>query len=506
MTDNVRVRFAPSPTGPLHIGGVRTALYNYLFAKKYNGTFILRIEDTDQNRFVEGAEKYIIESLEWCGIKIDESAKAGGNFGPYIQSERKDIYKKYINELIESGDAYYAFDTSEELDALRKQYEADKKVFVYNVETRKQLNNSLTLSKDEVDAKLANEQFVVRFKIPENEQLIMNDIIRGEINIDTNTLDDKILFKSDGMPTYHLANIVDDHLMEISHVIRGEEWLPSMPLHVLLYKAFGWGNNMPEFAHLPLLLKPTGNGKLSKRDGDKLGFPVFPLFWKAPNGDTASGYREDGYFPEAFVNFLSLLGWNSGTEQEIFSMEELIQEFSLEKVNKSGARFDHDKAKWFNNQYMQTKSDEELASLFNEELKSKEISSDINYITKIVSLVKERAGFVSELWSQSSFFFEQPTEYDKKIIKKRWKEGVGEKLKEIVSLIENLSVFNRDNAHDTVIKHIEENELNMGQIMNSIRVSLVGSASGPDLFTIIELLGKAETIERINIAIEKVNK
>ena len=506
MTDNVRVRFAPSPTGPLHIGGVRTALYNYLFAKKYNGTFILRIEDTDQNRFVEGAEKYIIESLEWCGIKIDESAKAGGNFGPYIQSERKDIYKKYINELIESGDAYYAFDTSEELDTLRKQYEADKKVFVYNVETRKQLNNSLTLSKDEVDAKLANEQFVVRFKIPENEQLIMNDIIRGEIKIDTNTLDDKILFKSDGMPTYHLANIVDDHLMEISHVIRGEEWLPSMPLHVLLYKAFGWGNNMPEFAHLPLLLKPTGNGKLSKRDGDKLGFPVFPLFWKAPNGDTASGYREDGYFPEAFVNFLSLLGWNSGTEQEIFSMEELIQEFSLEKVNKSGARFDHDKAKWFNNQYMQTKSDEELASLFNEDLKTKGINSDIDYITKIVSLVKERAGFVSELWSQSSFFFEQPTEYDKKIIKKRWKEGVGEKLKEIVSLIENLSVFNRDNAHDTVIKHIEENELNMGQIMNSIRVSLVGSASGPDLFTIIELLGKAETIERINIAIEKVNK
>ena len=506
MKKNVRVRFAPSPTGPLHIGGVRTALYNYLFAKKHGGKFILRIEDTDRNRFVEGAKEYIEESLEWCGIKIDESTNAGGNFGPYIQSERKDIYKKYINELIESGNAYYAFDTSDELDTLRKQYELEKKVFVYNSETRKRLKNSLTLSKEEVNTKLTNENFVVRFKIPENEQLIMNDVIRGEILINTNTLDDKILFKSDGMPTYHLANIIDDHLMEISHVIRGEEWLPSMPLHVLLYKAFGWGNNMPEFAHLPLLLKPTGNGKLSKRDGDKLGFPVFPLFWNAPNGDTASGYKENGYFPDAFINFLSLLGWNSGTEQEIFSMEELIQAFSLEKVNKSGARFDHDKAKWFNNQYLQKKSDLELANLFSEELKEKGISSNIGYITEIVSLIKERAGFVNELWSQSFFFFEKPTEYDKKIIKKRWKEGIGEKLKNIVLIIDNLSNFSRDNIHDSVIKYIEDNELNMGQIMNSMRVSLVGSASGPDLFRIIELLGKQETIDRINIAIEKVNK
>ena len=503
----IRVRFAPSPTGPLHIGGVRTALYNYFFAKKNNGKFILRIEDTDQTRFVKGAEQYIIESLEWCGIKIDESEKVGGDFGPYKQSLRKDIYKKYAFELVDNDFAYLAFDTNDELNNLRQEYEKQKKVFVYNHEIRNELNNSLKIGKTEALKKIdAGEKYVIRFKIPENQELILHDIIRGEIKINTSTLDDKILFKSDGMPTYHLANIVDDYLMKISHVIRGEEWLPSLPLHVLLYKAFGWENNMPEFAHLPLLLKPTGNGKLSKRDGDKMGFPVFPLFWKSPTGDTATGYREEGYFSDAFINMLALLGWNPGTEQEIFSMQELIDLFDLSRVSKSGAKFDPEKAKWFNHQYLQKKSDKEIAELFNPELKNKNINVDLLYTEKVISLVKERVSFVKEIWEQASFFYVAPEEYDKKVIKKRWKEGMSEKLNQIINILNNLDDFSRDKIHDEIVKFIETNEFNMGQIMNSLRLSLVGAAKGPDLFIIIEMLGKQETINRIKTAIEVIKK
>ncbi len=503
----VRVRFAPSPTGPLHIGGVRTALYNYLFAKKNNGKFILRIEDTDQTRFVEGAEKYIVESLEWCGIKIDESEIKGGDFGPYKQSLRKDIYKKYAFELIDNDFAYFAFDTTNELNELRISYEQKKQVFTYNSATRKELNNSLKIGKDKALKKInAGENFVIRFKFPENQELILNDLIRGEIKINTSTLDDKILFKSDGMPTYHLANVIDDYLMKISHVIRGEEWLPSLPLHVLLYKALGWETNMPEFAHLPLLLKPTGNGKLSKRDGDKMGFPVFPLFWKSPKGDTATGYREEGYFSDAFVNMLALLGWNPGTEQEIFTMQELIDLFEISRVNKSGAKFDPEKAKWFNHQYLQKKSDKEIAELFNNELIQKNITADINYTEKVISLIKERVSFIKEIWGQASFFYQKPQEYDKKVVKKRWKEGMSDKLNQIITILNDINDFNRNKIHDEVVKFIETNEFNMGQIMNSIRLSLVGGAKGPDLFTIIEMLGKQETIERIKTAIEIIKK
>ena len=503
----VRVRFAPSPTGPLHIGGVRTALYNYLFAKKNNGKFILRIEDTDQTRFVEGAEKYIIESLEWCGIKIDESENQGGDFGPYKQSLRKDIYKKYAFDLVDNDFAYFAFDTPDELNNLRTTYEQQKKVFVYNSQVRNDLNNSIKLGKQKSLEKInSGENFVIRFKIPDNQELILQDLIRGEIKINTSTLDDKILFKSDGMPTYHLANIVDDYLMKISHVIRGEEWLPSLPLHVLLYKALGWESEMPQFAHLPLLLKPTGNGKLSKRDGDKMGFPVFPLFWKSPTGDTATGYREEGYFADAFINMLALLGWNPGTEQEIFTMHELINLFDISRVNKSGAKFDPEKAKWFNHQYLQKKSNKEIAELFNKKLIEKNISADLDYTEKVVSLVKERVSFIKEIWEQASFFYIKPVEYDNKVVKKRWKEGMSEKLNKIIDILNNINDFSRDKIHDEIVKFIETNEFNMGQIMNSIRLSLVGGAKGPDLFTIIEMLGKQETVNRIKTAIDIIKK
>jgi len=495
MSKKVRVRFAPSPTGPLHMGGVRTALYNYLFAKKHGGDFLLRIEDTDQKRFVEGAEEYIIESLKWCGISPDEGQGVGGDFGPYKQSERKELYANYSEYLIKNDSAYYAFDTAEELDALRNDYEAEKKVFTYNAEVRGNLNNSLALTQEEVMNKIeAGEPYVVRFKMPEDELLELTDIIRGDMKVNTSALDDKILFKSDGMPTYHLANIIDDHLMEISHVIRGEEWLPSMALHVMLYKAFGW--DIPEFAHLPLLLKPTGKGKLSKRDGDKMGFPVFPLEWKTEES-TSMGYREEGYFPEAFINMLAFLGWNPGTEKELYTLEELVNDFSLERVSKSGARFDHDKAKWFNQQWMQLKSDEEIAEIFQVELQSKGIVEEGQYVKDVVALVKERATFVKDLWEQSSFFFEAPKEYDAKVIKKRWKGEMNAHIADIKVVLENVESLNRDSAHDAVTALIQEKELNMGQIMNSLRLCVVGAGKGPDLFQIIDMIGKEETLSRL---------
>jgi len=499
---NPRVRFAPSPTGPLHIGGVRTALYNYLFAKQSGGTFILRIEDTDQTRFVEGAEEYIIEAFQWLGIKFDEGVHIGGKYGPYKQSERKEIYKQYADQLIQSGWAYYAFDTPEELDIQRKMYESQKQTFQYDVQTRGKLANSLTMSEDAVKKMLTNgTPYVVRFKFPENEEILIHDLIRGEVKINSSTLDDKVLFKSDGMPTYHLANIVDDHLMEISHVIRGEEWLPSAPLHVMLYKAFGW--TAPQFAHLPLLLKPDGNGKLSKRDGDRLGFPVFPLQWTDPkNNEVSSGYRESGYLPEAVINMLVLLGWNPGTEQEMMTMDELVALFSLDKISKSGAKFNLEKAKWFNHQYIQLKSNDELARIFSCELIERNISVSYSKVLKVVEIVKERVHFTNEFWSQSDYFFQAPTEYDPQVIKKRWKEDTPTHLKAIANIIKSIEPFDKMVAHDLVMSYIQTNELNTGQIMNSFRLTLVGAAKGPDLFEIIDFLGVEEVLARIFKAIE----
>ena len=452
MKSNVRVRFAPSPTGPLHIGGVRTALYNYLFAKKHKGTFVLRIEDTDQTRYVANAEKYIIDSLEWCNISFDEGPNKNERFGPYRQSERKELYKKYADTLIHSGWAYYAFDTSEELEAHRKGHEKEGKTFIYNWHNRKKgrLVNSLVLSEGEVKRKInAGENYVIRFKTPQDNILQMEDEIRGNITIDTNTLDDKILFKSDGMPTYHLANIVDDHLMEISHVIRGEEWLPSMPLHVLLYRAFGWDS--PKFAHLPLILKPIGKGKLSKRDGDKLGFPVFPLaYTNEITKEVSSGYKEDGYFAESFINMLAFLGWNPGTEQEIFSLEELITSFDLKRVSKSGAKFNPDKTNWFQQQYMQTKNNTALTEVYQTILKEKGIYRDVVFIKKIISSIKERAIFISDFWGLSSFFFEAPQKYDEKASKKNWKIGTTELMNELIEVISNIQFFSSENTEKII--------------------------------------------------------
>ena len=495
MTKNVRVRFAPSPTGPLHIGGVRTALFNYLFAKKHNGAFILRIEDTDQKRFVEGAEDYIIDALNWCNMTIDEGPKNPGKFGPYKQSERKNLYKQYADELIASGDAYYAFDTAEDLDAHRKDHEANGKTFIYNWHNREKLTNSLSLTEAEVTAKLdSGDDFVIRFKSPQDETLHLKDIIRGDIKIDTNVLDDKVLFKSDGMPTYHLANIVDDHLMEISHVIRGEEWLPSLALHFQLYTAFGW--EKPKFAHLPLILKPTGKGKLSKRDGDKLGFPVFPLEYTSPQGDVSRGYKEDGYFSEAVTNFLAFLGWNPGTEQELFSLEELIAAFDLNKVNKAGARFDPDKTKWFNHQYMQEQSNYELAETF--KAQQSELSAiDVNYIELVVHLIKERATFVNDFWDLSHFFFTAPTEFDTKAFKKAIKDDTKSLLEELLPVVEGISDFDKETVQNTVKSWITSKEIGFGKIMMPFRVALVGALSGPDVFDISYMIGKQETIKRL---------
>jgi glutamyl-tRNA synthetase len=489
------------------MGGVRTALFNYLFAKKHGGDFLLRIEDTDQTRFVPGAEEYIMESLDWCGIKVDEGIREGGKYGPYRQSERREIYKKFADELIASGNAYYAFDTPEALDELRKKAEENKETFTYNAATRNGLDNSLRLSQTGVEEKIASgENYVIRFKMPVNYEVVMTDIIRGEVRVNTDTLDDKVLFKSDGLPTYHLANIVDDHLMEISHVIRGEEWLPSLPLHVLLYKAFGWEDTMPEFAHLPLLLKPTGNGKLSKRDGDKMGFPVFPLFWKSAEGETASGYREEGYFADAFVNLLALLGWNPGTEQEIFSMEELIHLFSLDRVTKSGSKFDPKKAEWFNHQYMMHKSDAELAKLFQPVLKEKGIDSDIVKLIRIIALIKERANFVKDFWEQSFFFFQAPDNYDEQVVKKRWKNEVPGQIAVIKEVIAGVVDFSAANAKAAVSAHIESNGWGFGAIMNALRLCVVGAGMGPDLFEIIELIGQKETVMRIEKALVVLNQ
>ncbi|MBE7629305.1 glutamate--tRNA ligase [Tenacibaculum piscium] len=505
MTDNVRVRFAPSPTGPLHIGGVRTALFNYLFAKKYNGTFVLRIEDTDQTRYVKNAEQYIVDALKWCNIPFDEGPGNNEKFGPYRQSERKELYQEYADILLEKGWAYYAFDTAEELDAHRKNHEENGKTFTYNWHNREKLNSSLALSAQEVEAKLAaGDKYVVRFKTPQDETLILEDEIRGKIKIDTNVLDDKVLFKSDGMPTYHLANIVDDHLMEISHVIRGEEWLPSMALHILLYRAFDW--KAPKFAHLPLILKPVGKGKLSKRDGDKLGFPVFPLeYTNEQTGDVSRGYKEDGYFNDAFINMLALLGWNPGTEQEIFSLEELVEAFDLSRVSKSGAKFSPDKTNWFNQQYLQTKSDEELTALYLPILEEKGITADENFTQKIVSLIKERATFVADFWELSNFFFENPSEYDEKAAKKQWKETTGELMQELITVISNIEEFNIENAQTEIKGWITSKEIGFGKVMQPLRLSLVGKLAGPDLFDIMTMIGKENTIARIKNAIEKLS-
>ena len=506
MESNVRVRFAPSPTGPLHIGGVRTALFNYLFAKKYNGTFVLRIEDTDQTRYVANAEKYIIDALEWCNIPIDEGPGKNEKFGPYRQSERKDLYKKYADNLIETGWAYYCFDTTEELEAHRKEHEASGKTFIYNWHNREQgsLVNSLVLTDNEVQSRInSGENYVIRFKTPQDELLRMEDEIRGNIKIDTNTLDDKILFKGDGMPTYHLANIVDDHLMEISHVIRGEEWLPSMPLHILLYRAFGW--NTPKFAHLPLILKPVGKGKLSKRDGDKLGFPVFPLeYTNEVSGDISRGYKEDGYFPESFINMLAFLGWNPGTEQEIFSLKELVDNFDLKRVSKSGAKFSPEKARWFNQQYMQAKSDIELTDLYLPILEQKGITKDKDFVLNVVSSIKERAVFVGDFWDLSSFFFETPTSYDAKASKKNWKEGTSELMTELIKIISSIEDFSSENTEKQIKEWITAKEIGFGKVMQPLRLSLVGKLAGPHLFDIIAMIGKEEAIKRLENAIEKL--
>ena len=506
MESNVRVRFAPSPTGPLHIGGVRTALYNYLFAKKHKGTFVLRIEDTDQARYIKNAEKYIIDALEWCNIPFDEGPGKNEKFGPYRQSERKTLYKEHADILIKTGWAYYAFDTSEELDAHRKSHEESGKKFIYNWHNREKgrLVNSLVMDARVVREKIsAGENYVIRFKTPQDEILRMEDEIRGIISIDTNALDDKILFKGDGMPTYHLANIVDDHLMKISHVIRGEEWLPSMPLHVLLYRAFGW--NPPKFAHLPLLLKPVGKGKLSKRDGDKLGFPVFPLaYTNETSGDICRGYKEDGYFSDGFINMLAFLGWNPGTEKEIFSLEELIQEFDLKRVSKSGAKFSPDKASWFNQQYMQTTDNSVLAGAYLTILKEKGITKDNAFVLNVVESIKERAIFVNDFWSLSNFFFQAPKEFDPKAAKKNWKEDTSELMYQLITVLSSIEDFSSENTEKKVKEWITEKEISFGKVMQPLRLSLVGKLAGPHLFDIIKMIGKQETIQRIAYAIEEL--
>ena len=503
MKREVRVRFAPSPTGPLHIGGVRTALYNYLFARRHGGKMILRIEDTDSQRFVPGAEEYIIESLKWCGIEIDEGVGYGGPHAPYRQSERKEIYLQYAKQLIDAGWAYYAFDTPEELDKLRAEAEAAGKTFAYNFEVREQLATSLRLSKEEVEERIARgDQWVVRFKMPENEVVKMDDLIRGHVEINTSTLDDKVLYKSaDALPTYHLANIVDDHLMEISHVIRGEEWLPSLPLHYLLYRAFGWTETQPEFAHLPLLLKPTGSGKLSKRDGDKMGFPVFPLFWTSPTGETARGYREDGYLAGAFINMLSLLGWNPGTEQEIFTMQELINSFSLDRVSKAGARFQPDKAKWFNAQYMHNHTAAEFAPLMQPNLKANGIEVSDERAGKAAEIMKERMTLTTDMWDLTSFFFVAPVEYEEKLAKKQWKGSNPQMLAELRGVLEAIDDFSKENTEAVVRAWIEQKELGLGQVMNTLRLALVGAGKGPGMFDVTEFLGKEETLKRIDAII-----
>ena len=497
----VRVRFAPSPTGPLHIGGVRTALYNYLFARQHGGDLVFRIEDTDSNRFVPGAEEYIIESFRWLGIKFDEGVSFGGEHGPYRQSERRSIYKKYVEQLLQEGKAYIAFDTPEQLEAKR----AEIQNFQYDSHTRLQMCNSLTLSKEEVESRIADgQQYVVRFMVQPGIDVHVNDMIRGDVVIKSDILDDKVLYKSaDELPTYHLANIVDDHLMEITHVIRGEEWLPSAPLHVLLYRAFGWEDTMPTFAHLPLLLKPEGKGKLSKRDGDRLGFPVFPLEWHDPkSGDVSSGYRESGYFPEAVVNFLALLGWNPGTEQELFSLDELVQLFDIHKCSKAGARFDYQKGIWFNHEYILRKSNEEVADLFAPIVANNGIDETMERITQVVAMMKDRVNFVKELWPLCSFFFIAPLEYDAKTVKKRWKDDSAQVMGELAVVLEGIDDFSVEGQEGVVMQWIEEKGYKLGDVMNAFRLALVGIGKGPGMFDISAFLGKEETLRRLRRAIE----
>jgi glutamyl-tRNA synthetase len=502
MSRKVRVRFAPSPTGPLHIGGVRTALFNYLFAKKHNGDFILRIEDTDQGRYVPDAESYIMESLAWCGLHYVEGPDKGGPFAPYRQSERN-IYRGYADVLLESGHAYYAFDSADDLNSLRKEHESVGKLFQYDATTRAGLNNSLSRSAAEVEALMDSKiPYVIRFKMPENEEVKANDLIRGEVVFHTSLLDDKVLFKADGLPTYHLANVVDDYLMKITHVIRGEEWLPSLPLHVLLYKAFGWESDMPEFAHLPLILKPSGQGKLSKRDGDKLGFPVFPLQWTDPEtGEISSGYRESGYFPEAVVNLLAFLGWNPGTERELFSLDELVEAFSLERVGRSGSRFDPEKARWYNQQYLKIHTDEELSLLAMPDLEKKGIKPDLNYLSRVISLVRERMVFPRDLWDQASYFFQAPVSYDALQQKKVWKNDTPALMTETRDLLLQAVEFRSAFLESLVKQFVEEKEIGFGRVMAPLRLLLVGSGMGPHLFDIMEMIGKDETIRRIDLGL-----
>jgi len=502
MTERkIRVRFAPSPTGPLHIGGVRTALYNYLFARQHGGDFVFRIEDTDSQRFVPGAEEYIIESFRWLGIKFDEGVSFGGSHGPYRQSERKEIYREYVDKLLKAGKAYVAFDTPDELEAKRNTIEN----FQYDAHTRGIMRNSLTLSKEETNQLIKDgTQYVVRFKVIPGEEVHINDLIRGEVVIKSDILDDKVLYKSaDGLPTYHLANIVDDHLMEITHVIRGEEWLPSAPLHVLLYKAFGWQDTMPQFAHLPLLLKPEGKGKLSKRDGDRLGFPVFPLEWHDPKtGEVSSGYKESGYFPEAVVNFLALLGWNPGTEQELFSLEELVKAFDISRCSKSGAKFDYQKGIWFNHEYILQKSNEEIAELFAPTVANNGIDEPMERIVQVVAMMKDRVNFVKELWDLCSFFFIAPLEYDEKTVKKRWKENSAEVMAQLAEVLRGLDDFSIENQERVVFAWMEAKGYKPGDVMNAFRLALVGIGKGPGMFDITAFLGKEETLRRLERAIE----
>ena len=502
MTERkVRVRFAPSPTGPLHIGGVRTALYNYLFARQHGGDLVFRIEDTDSHRVVPGAEEYILESFKWLGITFDEGVSFGGNHGPYRQSERREIYKKYVNQLLSNGKAYIAFDTPEELEAKRQEIQN----FQYDARTRMQMRNSLSLPKEEVDRLLDDgKQYVVRFLIEPGLEIHVNDLIRGEVVVKSDILDDKVLYKSaDELPTYHLANIVDDHLMEISHVIRGEEWLPSAPLHVLLYRAFGWEDTMPQFAHLPLLLKPEGKGKLSKRDGDRLGFPVFPLEWHDPkSGEISSGYRESGYFPEAVVNFLALLGWNPGTEQELFSLEELVQAFDISRCSKAGAKFDYQKGQWFNHEYILRKSDEEIADLFAPIVANNGVDESMERVLQVVHMMKDRVSFVKELWPLCSFFFIPPTEYDEKTRKKRWKEFSAQQMTELAEVLQGIDDFSIEGQEHIVFKWVEDMGYKLGDVMNAFRLCLVGEGKGPGMFDISAFLGKEETLRRLHKAIE----
>ena len=500
MHQKTRVRFAPSPTGPLHIGGVRTALYNYLYAKQQGGDFILRIEDTDSSRFVPGAEAYIRETFDWLGLSFDESPAEGGPHGPYRQSERREIYKEQVKRLLDNGAAYIAFDTPEELEARR----AEIANFQYDASTRKRMRNSLSLSHEETQSLIeSGSQYVVRIKIDPDRDITINDMIRGEVVISSTVLDDKVIYKSsDELPTYHLANVVDDHLMEITHVIRGEEWLPSAPLHVWLYRSLGWEESMPRFAHLPLLLKPEGNGKLSKRDGDRLGFPVFPLEWKDPaTGELSSGYRESGYLPDAVINFLAFLGWNPGTEQELFSLDELVQAFSFDRCSKSGAKFDVEKAKWYNHHYILNKPDSELAALFAPILREKGVNAPTEKVTKVVGLVKERVHFVKELWKQSSFFFVAPASYDEKTTRKRWKAETPDQMRALMQLIREMDDFSAENQEKSVMAWIQQNQLHTGNIMNAFRLAIVGEGKGPHMFNITDVIGREETLRRLERAI-----